>query len=128
MEPQLQYSLLCLGYDETKGPPTFQNVLHELILSPLPYQFPEGSGLFLAQGWHGLQSASTCRVLLEGPEGERVADCEWELSPNPNSHFTLSLVFLEALNFERAGRHRITCWLGDRQVTQYPLEVLDAES
>jgi hypothetical protein len=60
----LQYSLVCLGYDETTGPPTFQHVIHELPLTPLPYTFPEGSGLFLINGWLDLPETAQCTVQI----------------------------------------------------------------
>lgn len=121
---QLQYSFLCLGYDETKGPPTFQHVIHELPLPDFPYQFPEGAGLFVANGWHNVQDKSVCKLQLSLAEEVLV---EEKFSLAGQVGFQLSLVFLEGLMFEMPGEYWISCWLDEQRLAHYPLQVVDAE-
>ena len=121
---QLQYSFLCLGYDETKGPPTFQHVLHELPLPSFPYQFPEGAGLFVANGWHDLPEKGICKLQL-GFSEEILVEEQFTLVGQRG--FQLSLVFLEGLLFEQPGEYWISCWLDEKRLAHYPLQVVDAE-
>lgn len=126
MPVQLQYSLICLGYDESKGPPTFQNVIHELPLTPFPYEFPEGAGLFLVNGWLNLPPTSRCSIKIDGPAGP-VVDQQFALTAQPESDFQLSLVFLEGIAFRQPGDYWVSCALDEQTYTRYPLVVLDAE-
>ena len=121
---QLQYSFLCLGYDETKGPPTFQHVIHELPLSAFPYQFPEGAGLFIANGWHDIPEKAVCKLQLSLAEQVLV---EEKFPLTGQGGFQLSLVFLEGLLFEVPGEYWISCWLNEQRLAHYPLQVVDAE-
>lgn len=121
---QLQYSFLCLGYDETKGPPTFQHVLHELPLSSFPYQFPDGAGLFVVNGWHDIPEKASCKLQI-GFLDEIVVEEKFALKGQVG--FQLSLVFLEGLLFEQPGEYWISCWLNDQRLAHYPLLVVDAE-
>lgn len=120
----LQYSLICLGYDETKGPPTFQHVLSELSLSPFPYQFPEGAGLFVANGWHDLPAKAECEVRITFGD-EVVLQQRFPLAGEGG--FQLSLIFLEELLFEHPGDYWFSCWLDGHRHANYPLRVVDAE-
>ena len=124
--PFLQYSLLCLGYDETKGPPTLQNVIHELPLTPFPYQFPPGSGLFLVNGWLHLPEQSQCRVELSCGQ-HLVLDESFPLRREKESDFQISLLFLEELNFPQPGTYLVRCWLDDQLHSEYPLLIQDFE-
>lgn len=126
--PKLQYSLLCLGFDETKGPPTLQHVLHELPLAPLPYEFPPNSGLFLVNGWLFLPDKSQCRVRIVGPSEEAVVDQTFELRAEPDGLFQMSLAFLEGIRFPEAGDYWVSVFLDGRLQSQYPLVVVDAEA
>ena len=120
----LQYSFICLGYDETKGPPTFQHVLSELPLSSFPYQFPEGSGLFVANGWHDLPAKAECELRITFAE-EVLLQERFVLVGEGG--FQLSLVFLEELLFEQPGEYWFSCWLDGQRQANYPLRVVDAE-
>lgn len=122
--PKLQFSLLCLGYDETKGPPTFQHVLHELPLPELPYRFPPDSGFFLVNGWLFLPSTSDCRVRIVGPSDAIVVDQSFELRADPDGLFQMSLAFLEGIGFPEAGDYWVSVYLNDKLLSQYPLVVL----
>lgn len=126
MSVKLQYSLVCLGYDESKGPPSFQNVIHELPLAPFPYEFPDGAGLFLVNGWLNLPATARCTVKIEGPAGP-IVDQQFELTAQPESAFQLSLVFLEGIAFPEPGDYWVSCGLDGQAFTRYPLLVLDAE-
>ena len=121
---QLQYSLICLGYDETKGPPSFQHVISELPLSSFPYQFPEGSGVFVVNGWHGLPEKGQCKLQISF--GEEVL-MEERFALNGQGVFQLSLVFLEDLLFEQPGEYWISVWHDEKRFAHYPLHVVDAE-
>ena len=122
---ELQYSFLCLGFDETKGPPTFQNVLHELPLPEFPYTFPEQSGLFLINGWNAVQTAETCRIVIQSPQNQAVVDHRFQLAPEEGKSFQLSLLFLEGLTFPVPGAYQVSVILGEELYSQYPLHVLE---
>ena len=123
----LQYSLVCLGFDESKGPPTLQHVVSELTLDAFPYQFPEGSGLFLVNGWHHLPaSSSECRITVAGPQGSLTVDQSFSLEPAASSSFQMSLVFLEGICFPAPGRYLVGVWLQDELYSEYPLTVQEA--
>ncbi|MFN8612480.1 MAG: hypothetical protein U0931_33380 [Vulcanimicrobiota bacterium] len=121
---QLQYSLICLGYDETKGPPTFQHVISELPLSSFPYQFPEGAGIFVVNGWHGLPEKCQCKLQMSF--GEDVL-MEERFTLSGQGVFQLSLIFLEGLLFEQPGQYWVSVWADDKRHAHYPLHVVDAE-
>jgi hypothetical protein len=123
---ELQYSFLCLGFDETKGPPTFQNVLHELPLPEFPYAFPEQSGLFLVNGWNYLEQPEPIRIVIAMSGQRPVADYRFILKPESGKTFQLSLLFLEGLTFPVPGSYEVSIILGEELYSQYPLEVIEA--
>lgn len=122
----LQYSLVCLGFDESKGPPTFQHVVSELALDAFPYQFPEGAGLFLINGWLRLPATAECRVTIASPAGSLTVDQSFALEAAPKSDLRMSLVFLDGISFPQPGRYMVGIWLQDELYSEYPLLILDA--
>lgn len=129
MKPQLQFSLLSLGYDESKGPPVFRFVVHELALGPMPYAFPEGSGLFLINGLVHVFEALTVTLVLLSPEGQNMLRQEVRLEPDPQSPSgrITSVAFLEGLVFPRGGTYWVEVRNGGECWSRYPLDIEEVE-
>jgi hypothetical protein len=124
--PDLQFSLVCLGYDETKGPPTFQHVVQELALGPFPYAFPEGAGLFLVNGWNGLAEQTETRVRLLSPSGKPLLDNKISLQASVTGN-CLSVIFLEGLVFAESGPFWFEIFLGSELRRRFPLLIEEVE-
>lgn len=129
MSPQLQYSLLSLGYDESKGSPVFRFVVHELALGPMPYAFPEGSGLFLINGLVHVFEGLILTLVLLTPEGQPMLRQEVKLQPDPQSLSgrLMSVAFLEGLVFPTGGTYWVEIWCGSERWSRYPLDIEELE-
>ncbi|MFA5507755.1 MAG: hypothetical protein WC423_20160, partial [Vulcanimicrobiota bacterium] len=71
---QLLYSVPSLAIDESKGPPSFVFVTHQLILDQFPYKFPETAGFFVTNGWLGEPGEYQQRILVSKPDGSPLID------------------------------------------------------
>ena len=122
----LQYSLLCLGYDETKGPPIFQFVVRELVVDRIPYQFPEQAGIFWINGWlaDGESKPRRQGLRLIAPDGREVFRHESELE----GATCTSVTFLQGLEVEQAGDFRFEVSLDGELRIGYPFPVVLAET
>jgi len=129
MKPALQYSLLCLGYDETKGSPILQFVVHHLPLGPFPYEFPEDAGIFLVNGFIGVSETLRPRFRLLDPEGTVMMEQSLEIQPHEPGVAgpMLSVAFLTGLRFAHSGEYWIEVWLDEERLTRYPLWVEELE-
>ena len=125
----LQYSLICLGYDETKGSPIFQFVVHHLPLGPLPYEFPEDAGFFLVNGFQGTGEVLRPQLRFLDPEEQVLFEQQVELQPQESGvpGPMLSVVYVTGLIFRLAGDYHVEVWLEDRRLTRYPLWVEELE-
>lgn len=122
IKPHLQYSVPCLGFDESKGPPSFMFVFYELPLEQFPYRFPETAGFFVVNGWVGGQGTFQQRLVLK-------ADAETVLVDTDKRPFTMedgktpfmSVNFVQGIEFPRPGAYTVEVYLDDELMTSYTL-------
>ncbi len=124
---QLQYSFVCLGYDESKGAPTFQYLVHELPLGPFPYTFPSGSGIFLVNGFVELRQATEIVLVIKTPRQKLLLEQTLKLEPMEGLDRVLSVAFLEEVAFPEAGFYRIEVLHNGQTMTSYPFEIVEAD-
>lgn len=125
---QLLYSVPSLGFDESKGPPSFVFVTYQLPLDELPYQFPEEAGFFITNGWLGAAGTYRQRMTILDPSGKLWLDTEErpiELAKDDSPY--MAVTFFQGLKFELAGTYRIEVELNDEPVLNYPFEVVIAQ-
>jgi hypothetical protein len=121
MKPRLQFSLLCLGVDESKGPPSFLHVFQVLPAEQFPFRFPPGSGFFVVSGWvHGEGEHTQATRILAG-DGTPLAD-SGEQAFKIAEHGGFMLVqFFEGMEFPEPGAYRVEIALDGEAVLEYPL-------
>lgn len=124
---KVQYSLFCLGYDESKGAPTFQFVVHELPLGPYPHTFPEGSGVFWVNGFSGVDSVSKVRLKMSTPAGDTLFEQEFPIQPEEGGSRVLSVAFLEGLTFPCPGLYLAQVFHDQTLLSQHTLEAIEVE-
>lgn len=124
---KLQYSLFCLGYDESKGAPTFQFVVHELPLGPYPHTFPDGSGLFWVNGFSHVENVSKVRLKMCTPEGDTLFEQEFPIQPEEGGNRVLSVAFLEGLTFPSPGFYRAEVFHDTTLLSQHTLEAIEVD-
>jgi hypothetical protein len=127
-ELKLLYSVPSLGLDDSKGPPTFVFVTHELPLHQFPYTFPEDAGFFVTNGWLGTPgSQHTQRIELRDPAGALVAETgDRELGLVDERPY-MAITYFMGLTFETPGKHEIRVSANGREALSYPLYVSLAE-
>lgn len=121
---QLLYSVPSLGIDESKGPPSFVFVTHQLVLDQFPYKFPESAGFFITNCWLGQPGEYEQRILVDQPDGEPLIDTTsrvFELK-DPDIPYT-AITFFQGLELATSGVYRVTVFNNDRKVLEYPLHV-----
>ena len=125
---QLLYSVPSLGFDESKGPPSFVFVTHQLPLDEVPYQFPDDAGFFITNGWLGSKGSYIQRITIAEPggslwldSGPRAIELEQDNIP------FMAVTFLQGLCFETFGEYRIEVELDDNAVLSYPYFVVASE-
>lgn len=124
---KVQYSLFCLGYDESKGAPTFQFVVHELPLGPYPHTFPDGSGLFWVNGLSEVSAISRLRLKMSAPGGQALFEQALPVQPEEGGNRVLSVAFLEGLTFPSAGTYVAEVWDESGLLAQHTLEAIEVE-
>ncbi|HIB68284.1 MAG TPA: hypothetical protein EYO33_25125 [Phycisphaerales bacterium] len=122
---QLLYSVPSLGIDESKGPPSFVFVTHQLVLDEFPYKFPESAGFFITNCWLGAVGVYEQRIVVRQPDGEPLVDTtsrpfELEDSDIPYTAIT----FFQGLELPEPGLYRVTIYSQDNPVLRYPIHVL----
>jgi Family of unknown function (DUF6941) len=125
-ELQLLYSVPSLGIDESKGPPSFVFVTHQLVLDEFPYQFPESAGFFITNGWLGEPGTYEQRILMSRPNGEPLIDTTsrpFELE-DPDIPYT-AITFFQGLKIEEPGIFRVSIYAGEDLVSEYPFHIHD---
>ena len=121
MKPRLQFSLLCLGVDESKGPPTFQHVFQTLPAEQFPFSFPPGSGFFVVTGWvHGQGEHTQTTRILTGDGTPLVDSGEQPFKTTEEGGFML-VQFIESLEFSEPGAYQVEIALDGEAVLDYPL-------
>ncbi len=113
-----------LGFDESKGPPSFVFVTHQLVLEEIPYQFPEDAGFFITNSWIGPIGTSEQNIRIVSPSGKL-----WLETGNrsinledPETPFMV-VTFFKGVNFSEAGVYRVNILLNDALNLSYPFHV-----
>lgn len=117
----LLYSVPSLGLDDSKGPPTFVFVTHELPLHEYPYTFPEDAGFFVTNGWLGQPGTYTQRIELRDPSGGLVAETgDRELTLVDDRPY-MAITYFMGLTFATPGKYELQVSLNGQDVLKYPL-------
>lgn len=128
-EPQLLYSVPSLGFDESKGPPTFVFVTHQLALETLPYSFPEGAGFFVSNGWLGAPGVYEQRIELFKPSGELLVESGSRPIELVRGNVPyMAVTFFMGVTFPVSGEHCVVVSMNGRHKLSYPLHVVDVSS
>jgi hypothetical protein len=124
---KLLYSVPSLGLDDSKGPPTFVFVTHELPFHEFPYTFPEDAGFFVSNGWLGTPGVYRQRIELLEPSGTLLAETgERELEMIDERPY-LAITYFQGLTFAEQGTYRIRISVDGAEVLSYPLFVTLAD-
>lgn len=123
-ELQLLYSVPSLAIDESKGPPSFVFVTHQLILDEFPYQFPDSAGFFVTNGWLGEPGEYRQRILVSKPDGAPLIDTSLRpfVLEDPTIPYT-AITFFQGLRVEHPGIYWISVFQDDELVREYPLHI-----
>ncbi len=120
----LLYSVPSLGFDESKGPPSFVFVTHQLVLDEIPYQFPEDAGFFITNSWLGPSGSNQQNIRILGPSGRLWLETEnrsLELE-DPDIPYMV-VTFFKGVKFAEAGVYRVEILLNDSLKSSYPFHV-----
>lgn len=120
---QLLYSVPSLGLDDSKGPPSFIFVTHEIPLPEFPYTFPEEAGFFITNGWLGSPGQHSTRMLLQTPDGQTLADTGERPIDLPDSHPYTAITFLQGLTFPEPGLYQVLIWGDGQEFLRFPLRL-----
>lgn len=121
---QLLYSVPSLGVDESKGPPSFLFVTHQLVLDELPYSFPETSGFFITNGWLGAPGVHHQQITIQQPDGSLLVDTSerpFELE-DADIPYT-AITFFQGLELKSPGIYRVGISLDGELLCEYPFHV-----
>lgn len=125
---QLLYSVPSLAIDESKGPPSFVFVTHQLILDQFPYKFPETAGFFVTNGWLGEPGEYQQRILVSKPDGSPLID-------TTSRPFTLedqtipytAITFFQGLEIAEPGLYWVSVFEGEDLLREYPMHIRTQE-
>ncbi len=124
---QLLYSVPSLGLDDSKGPPSFVFVTHEIPLHEFPYSFPEDAGFFVTNGWMGQPGQHTQRIELYSPDAKLLAETgDRELGLADERPY-MAITYFMGVTFETPGRYEIRVFNNNHEVLRYPLFITQAE-
>lgn len=121
---QLLYSVPSLGIDESKGPPSFVFVTHQLVLDEFPYKFPDSAGFFITNAWLGAPGKYTQRIVVARPDLSHLIDTgdrPFELE-DPTIPYT-AITFFQGLELTTPGHYQITVFRDAQPVRRFPLHV-----
>jgi len=124
-KPSLQFSVPCLGVDETKGPPSFLYIFYEL---PFP-KFPSPAvPFFINNGWcNGLgRYEEKTRIIHPDKRTIFVETGNHEFTLNEETTPFMSINFYKDMVFPRAGTYWIQVFLDNQLLLEYPLVVREA--
>jgi hypothetical protein len=124
---QLLYSVPSLGLDDSKGPPTFVFVTHEIPLHAFPYSFPEDAGFFVTNGWMGQPGKHQQRIELLDPEGALVAETgDRELGLTDDRPY-MAITYFMGITFKVPGKYQIRVSINGQEALTYPLFLTQAD-
>lgn len=121
---QLLYSVPSLGIDESKGPPSFLFVTHQIVLDSFPYRFPDSSGFFITNAWLGPVGRHSQQIVIYRPDGKVLVDTTarpFELE-DPEIPYT-AITFFQGLEFQQSGLYSVCVSLDGELVCEYPLHL-----
>lgn len=123
-ELQLLYSVPSLAIDESKGPPSFVFVTHQLILDHFPYQFPESAGFFVTNGWLGEPGNYHQRILVSKPDGSPLIDTTSRpfTLEDPHVPYT-AITFFQGLEIAEPGLYWVSVFQDEELVREYPIHI-----
>jgi hypothetical protein len=124
---KLLYSVPSLGLDDSKGPPTFVFVTHEIPLHEYPYTFPEDAGFFVTNGWMGQPGQYQQSLELLDPSGAPVAETgDRELSLVDDRPY-MAITYFMGVSFKTPGKYQIRVSLNGQEALSYPLFLTQAD-
>ncbi len=124
---QLLYSVPSLGLDDSKGPPSFVFVTHEIPLHEFPYSFPDDAGFFVTNGWLGQPGEHTQRIELYSPEGKLLAETgDRELGLVDERPY-MAITYFMGVTFEAPGKYELRVFTNGEEVLRFPLYITQAE-
>lgn len=123
---KLLYSVPSLGLDDSKGPPTFVFVTHEIPLPEFPYTFPEDAGFFITNGWLGEASSHQQQIELRDPQGHLVAETGNRELSIPDERPYTAITYFMGLSFPQPGRYELRISLDQTEVLTYPLFITES--
>jgi hypothetical protein len=125
--PRLLYSVPSLGIDDSKGPPTFVFVTHEIPLHDYPYSFPEDSGFFITNGWLGEPGAHQQRIELLDPSGALLLDTGDLALGLIDDRPYMAITYFQGITFQAPGKYQIRISVNGAEVSVYPLYLTQAD-
>lgn len=127
LEPTLLYSVPSLGFDESKGPPTFVFVTHQLAVESLPFSFGEEAGFFISNGWLGAPGVYRQRIELLDPLGKLLVESgERTLELSQENVPYMAVTYFMGVTFQMAGEHTVVVSVEGRRCLAYPFHVIQA--
>ncbi len=122
---ELLYSVPSLGYDESKGPPSFVFVTHQIVLDAVPFAFPEDAGFFIVNGWLGEEGPHQQNIAIRKPSGQLWVetgprDLQLESVEVPY----MAVTFFKGVEIPEEGIYSIEVW-GDGELRlRYPFHIV----
>lgn len=121
---QLLYSVPSLGIDESKGPPSFLFVTHQIVLESFPYKFPDTSGFFISNCWLGSPGSHRQQIVIYKPGGDVLVDTTERPFQLEDSEIPYTAItFFQGLEFLSPGVYSICVSLDGELVCEYPLHL-----
>lgn len=124
---QLLYSVPSLGIDDSKGPPTFVFVTHEIPLEEYPYSFPEDAGFFITNGWMGKPGQHAQRIELLDPAGALLVDTEDRELGLADDRPYMAITYFQGITFKTPGKYTVRVSINGAEALSYPLYLTQAE-
>lgn len=123
--PKLQFTVPCLNVNDSKGPPTFEYIFYELPFPEFPFQFPEGQGFFVANGWCNGKGDHKQRMKILDPSKQKtlVDTTDQPFTLKSNEEPFMAVNFISGMRFEGPGVYWIQVLLDDQVAVEYPLTV-----
>lgn len=127
LEIVLLYSVPSLGFDESKGPPTFVFVTHEIPLNAFPYSFPEDAGFFVTNGWLGEPGNYQQRIQILSPKRDLLVDSdERPFALTAKNTPYMAVTFFTGVTFEYPGEYKVVVSVNALEHLAYPLHITEA--
>ena len=119
---QLLYSIPSLAVDQSKGPPSFNLVTHQLVLKSFPFQFPEKAGFFITNAWMGEPGSYEQKITITKPDGNFLVETNAMkfVLDHPQKVQTM-VSFFQGLKIEEPGLYTVKTLLDGDLVRHFPL-------